>query len=588
MNMATRYASLLLLSVLTLPVIDACAQASLTAIDAPLTIDFFTTVPGVNNAVFGADSDMGQAEPWPGQLDTDAWDYFADGSTANAVSNAATFPGTLPTGNGYAEGGAFATGVNATDVNGQRCFGIQPTGGHFTAGALTLRVQNNTGAPVTQLAVAYTVQVFNDLERSNRFGFLYSIDNTAGSYVAVPGADVISPAGADAEPTWEMHQVAFTINGITVPDGGFIHLRWMGDDISGSGQRDEFALTAIELTAQVASGPGLLASTTGLPAFSQALGTPSASQSFTVSGTSLGGEVAITVPVPFQVSLTEGSGYVNNIELDPVGGTLAGTPVYVRLNNTVAGPASGAVTISSAGANTLTVNLSGTTASTGLPTLYINELLASNATGITDENGEYDDWFEIFNPNAFDVDLAGWYVSDDPAQITRYQFDPAGMDAVAPAQGWLLVWADNQTAQGNLHTNFALSASGESIILTAADGATIVDQVEFGPQDPDESYGRQSDGGTPWVTFTAPTPGASNNVVGIAERAGRSALRAWPVPVTGGVVFLDRQVTATLHDVDGRTVGAISRSNTADLSGLAPGTYLLRTDDGIVLRLVRP
>jgi hypothetical protein len=39
--------------------------------------------------------------------------------------------------------------------------------------------------------------------------------------------------------------------------------------------------------------------------------------------------------------------------------------------------------------------------------------MPSNTSTITDENAEYEDWVEIFNPNGFEVDLAGYYLTDN-------------------------------------------------------------------------------------------------------------------------------------------------------------------------------
>jgi hypothetical protein len=88
------------------------------------------------------------------------------------------------------------------------------------------------------------------------------------------------------------------------------------------------------------------------------------------------------------------------------------------------------------------------------------------------------------------------------------------------------------------------------------------------------------------VAFNEPTPGASNNPVGIAEVGGAAALRAWPVPVEGGVLFLDRVVDAMVYDAAGREVLRSTRSNTIDVATLRPGMYTLRTEAGAVLRFV--
>jgi hypothetical protein len=398
---------------------------------------------------------------------------------------------------------------------------------------------------------------------------------------------LISPATAENPASVTVETKSVTIAGFSVPNGGYLYLRWVGDDISGAGTRDEFFLTDISLTPQALSGPVLVASVTNLPPFAQDLGTPSAPQSFTLSGSDLTDEVSVSVSAPYEVSLNAGFGFGASVDLNPVAGVLASTTLHVRLNSSVAGPSTGAVTMLSPAANTATVNLSGTTSAGALPTLFLNELQAFNAGAPLDENGEADDWFEIYNPGATPVDLAGWYVSDDATDPMKFRFDPTGTNAVVPANGWLLVWADNQIAQGDLHTNFALSSTnGESLLLMGPDGVTIMDQIDFGPQVSGVSYGRQSDGGTPWVEFTVPTPGASNNAVGLAEAEATMTLRAWPVPAED-VLFLDRVVSGSVFDASGRSVMNFDRASFIQLGTMEPGAYSIRTTEGTVLRFVK-
>ena len=61
-----------------------------------------------------------------------------------------------------------------------------------------------------------------------------------------------------------------------------------------------------------------------------------------------------------------------------------------------------------------------------------------------------------------------------------------------------------------LHTNFAISAAGEPLLLTAPDG-TVIDSVDPVELIRDVSYGRATDGGQEWVYFAEPTPRATNN-----------------------------------------------------------------------------
>ena len=162
---------------------------------------------------------------------------------------------------------------------------------------------------------------------------------------------------------------------------------------------------------------------------------------------------------------------------------------------------------------TVTTGTTGTTGTTS-PSLceapiMLNELMAANDSTIEDEAGEYDDWFELYNPSDDPVDISGWTASD---------FDPFGMNSdtpwtfpagtVVPAGGHLLVWADDDEDQGPLHADFKLSADGEVLALVDSMGC-LADLVEFDEQADDASWGRAHDGAEVWMTVDA-SPGAPN------------------------------------------------------------------------------
>jgi len=130
---------------------------------------------------------------------------------------------------------------------------------------------------------------------------------------------------------------------------------------------------------------------------------------------------------------------------------------------------------------------------------------------MTDPQNEYDDWIEIYNPGAAAVDVAGMYLTDDLREPTTWQF-PSGhpeLTRIAPG-GFLLLWADGDSADAGLHANFNLSAAGEEIGLFDSDGVTLVDSVSFGEQFVDVSYGRYPDGAAGWTFMGWPTPGDTN------------------------------------------------------------------------------
>ena len=142
--------------------------------------------------------------------------------------------------------------------------------------------------------------------------------------------------------------------------------------------------------------------------------------------------------------------------------------------------------------------------------IFINEFQASNSL-ILDENGESDDWVELYNAESTPVDIGGMYITDDLNDPMAWQIpldEPE--ETTIPAKGYLILWFDKTPDQGPLHINSKLSASGEAIGLFTTDGLNVLDSISFGEQTTNVSMGREVDGGIPWIFFTTPSPNASN------------------------------------------------------------------------------
>ncbi|MBL7014279.1 MAG: CotH kinase family protein [Candidatus Marinimicrobia bacterium] len=146
--------------------------------------------------------------------------------------------------------------------------------------------------------------------------------------------------------------------------------------------------------------------------------------------------------------------------------------------------------------------------------ILINELLAKNDDVIVDEYGEYDDWIEIVNFGENPVELDGYYLTDNSSNFTKWSF-PISNIVIEPNE-YLIVWTDNDDEQGDLHTNFKLSASGEFIALVSPDGSTIIDSITFGQQTADISFGRVETDQDVW-DFLTPTPGTINQSLNTIE-----------------------------------------------------------------------
>ena len=152
-------------------------------------------------------------------------------------------------------------------------------------------------------------------------------------------------------------------------------------------------------------------------------------------------------------------------------------------------------------------------------TLHINELMASNDGTILDPQGDDDDWIELFNSGTEALDLGGMYLSDKPSKPLKWQF-PA--DTSIPAGGYLLVWADDDDGDTpGLHTNFKLSAGGESVVLSDVDARSnaVIDQVDFPALGEDVSYGRSPEGTGAFGVLPTASPGTATPTVPVLSIA---------------------------------------------------------------------
>ena len=140
--------------------------------------------------------------------------------------------------------------------------------------------------------------------------------------------------------------------------------------------------------------------------------------------------------------------------------------------------------------------------------LVINELMPTNSTVVADQDGEYDDWIELYNLSEEDIDISRFYLSDKKDDLTRWQF-PAG--TVIRKKGYLIIWADgDSTTQAGLHTNYKLSAEdGENVVLLTPE-QQLIDLVEFPPTLIEQSYARVPNG-TGDFQWTTPTFNAVND-----------------------------------------------------------------------------
>lgn len=224
--------------------------------------------------------------------------------------------------------------------------------------------------------------------------------------------------------------------------------------------------------------------------------------------------------------------------------------------------------------------------------LRINEFMASNQSTLSDPDdpGAFPDWIELYNPTAAVVSLTGLSFSDDPANPAK---SPITVPLSIPANGFLILYADNNPQAGPRHLDFALSAAGEEIGLYVTATGAEIDYHEFGPQLQDRSEGRKPDGIGAFVLLDTPSPGVSNQLapplISNVQRSITQPQQGQTVDVTAVVTDNESLVSVSLvYSTSGNSDIALPMANLsgntwgATIPAQATGvhvTYLVRAVD---------
>ncbi len=213
--------------------------------------------------------------------------------------------------------------------------------------------------------------------------------------------------------------------------------------------------------------------------------------------------------------------------------------------------------------------------------LAVNEFMASNDFTIADNEGEYDDWLEIYNYGTEAIYLGDKYLSDDEDEPNKWAFP----DISIQPDEYLLFWADNDEEQGDNHTNFKLSAGGEFIGIfdSEAEGFALIDGIQFGEQTTDVAFGRLPNGTGIFQPLPA-TPAAPNmlNTATLEYEEGLLQLQAFPNPFHE-VLHIQLETDLNLpfqiqvQDAFGRTLFETTQGKTwqIDTHQLASGLYFI-------------
>jgi len=342
--------------------------------------------------------------PSAGKLDADNWALTGMSDGDRTYGEVDTTFGT-DYAKGVTTGDITSGGLYAFDNAGNTALLIQPTSSDWTPGTLTLRLQNNTGGSIGQLAVAYDLIVLNNEDRGNSFNFSYSTDDI--TYIPVSALDYTSPELQDAGAAVTIPR-STTLTGLAVLNGGFIYLRWNGDDVNGGGSRDEFALDNISATASAGGSISAFNLSAGALTVNEGAGTATVALTLSASatcsvdvlitdGTATNG-LDYTAPASSTRNFTSGGSTSVNLNI-PIADDLLleGDETFtISLANPTGTCILGAVSIA-----TVTIEDNDNAVVGECANLYFSEYLEGSSNNKA---------FEIYNPTGVAVDLSAYSV----------------------------------------------------------------------------------------------------------------------------------------------------------------------------------
>jgi hypothetical protein len=221
--------------------------------------------------------------------------------------------------------------------------------------------------------------------------------------------------------------------------------------------------------------------------------------------------------------------------------------------------------------------------------VVINEIMAINTSTITDPNGQYDDWIELYNNTNRHISMNGVFLSDSYSTPYKWQFPD---NVIIQPGGYLIIWADNDLNQSGLHANFKLSGTGENVVLSYNTGYYI-DDISFGVQTADVSYGRYPNG-TGGFTFLTPTPLAFNQPLSVEELSPHGNIKLYPNPFTSIITIQSTNENIeqmSIYDIKGmlmlQSINLHSKDLRYDLTELPAGVYTLTINNKYSFKLIK-
>lgn len=213
---------------------------------------------------------------------------------------------------------------------------------------------------------------------------------------------------------------------------------------------------------------------------------PSTEQSFDVAGTLLTANIEIAQPTNFEISTGTGAAFNANIS-DPIvltqtGGTVASTPIYVRLKSGLGiNTYSETITATSTGATDVDIDLEGVVAlpsGSNCSELFISEYVEGSS------NNKY---IEIYNPTNAVINLSGYFLELYANGASAYTSREV-LSGTIPAYGTKVYRNSGSTIYSGATTVTSVCNFNGDDAIALLNGSNYIDIIGTIGQDPGSAW----------------------------------------------------------------------------------------------------
>jgi hypothetical protein len=210
--------------------------------------------------------------------------------------------------------------------------------------------------------------------------------------------------------------------------------------------------------------------------------------------------------------------------------------------------------------------------------LVINEVMAANFSEVADQDGEFDDWVELYNGGNTSINLEGFYLSDNENDLTKWIFP----NTVIQANDYKIIWCDTAgSSQTGLHTTYRLSADQEEVYLTDPSGI-VVDAVHYVNMPTDVAYARVPNGNGIFIHQEESQDLNNQSISSDNNILHTSKIRVYPNPSNSKIYILGTNQKVEVYNMIGELVYGPSNTTTINISDWESGIYFVKSGLSVV------